>query len=341
MSGFVIVSYLCRAANQRQHQALIRLTPQHRAAESTAQSPRFGRRISGGVYAMPPIAPGRWNLRDLIAARSWAFHFTLTLSALVVTISGADDWHTAGILVGSGLCLDILRWVLHAGRGPGDILAELNSLAQRNARLTQPYVNRWKLILYPTMLSFIVVGLAFYLYAPLSPDVDLAAGNADLGHGWIFHVSKLCRVFVRELSARGYESRASAFHIFYVITFCQLIFMTVVGCFAATRSLTFEILCRTHDRDRRGLPSAASYGRAVALCAFAVTLGFVGLNNLDITRWNDPLSPSYNSNFFLLTCSFIMMSVPMLIVTFSSYSMLHGSGFNIAKTHVPMERSND
>jgi hypothetical protein len=297
--------------------------------------------FSGGSSSMASNAPRTWNLRDLAAARSWAFHFVLTLSALVLTISGADDWHTAGILVGSGLCLDILRWVLHAGRGPVDILAELNSLAQKNARLTQPYVNRWKLILYPMMLAFIVVSLVFYLYAPLPPAANIAAGDADHGQGWILHISKLCRVFVKELSARGYKTRAAAFQIFFEITFCQFIFMTIVGCFAATRSLTFEMVCRTYDRDRRGLPCAASYGRAVALFAFAVTLGFFGLNNLDDTVWNDPGASAYHSNLFIIICSVMMSFVSLSIVAFHSYSTLYGADFSVSKIRMPMEESND
>lgn len=279
---------------------------------------------------MMPTEDGiRRMLRDLAVARRWPFRLVLTVTAAVVALSGADSWRVAGIVIGAGMALDVLRALLPFSRMPRDFAAEVLELARQDRKTIARRTRLWKLITYPSLAAFVAVGCAFYVWAPISPPAKPVTTLPGEHAGWIFHISHLCRQFVADLSRHGYVDRAAILPGFYSTIFAMFFVLTVVGCFVAPRSLALEWGCRLCHRTDRKVDVRILLGRAPALMSIIATGGFFAVNNLDRIHWRSAwgFQALHTRNTYFYTYAMAIGAFYICAFGTCGASLLYGSLF--------------
>jgi hypothetical protein len=269
-----------------------------------------------------PALPSRFA--PWVRPRCWPCHLSLTCIGAVFAMSGAADIASAIAMIGTGVVLDVIRWMLLSRRLTQAYWTE--EIAKTSS--DQSYVikararDRWCLI--SIVVTFLCHALLWVFLAP-----DEGRANMSLltyfnpePHA-ILRLSHIARSYSCDLTAHGYPERARLWEVFVCQSFAIYIVSVLIGTFWWSKTATVLTLIRWNEAASERATKVKSLSAAIALCGAISVIGFFVVNNLVGIDWSGQHAGTAlsKSNISFMTYSIQMLFSCLLALFVQLYSV--------------------
>lgn len=235
--------------------------------------------------------------------------FFLTFTSLLFAISGAANLRTAGLMIGTGMVLDIARSVAGLSR-----LTQMYWLRRVVRSAADPVYARRRnrllfIPLYTPVAVFLLHGFLWMILAPRDPGTGATVLTSFcVEPRYVTAVSHVARSFALELINDGDPGRAQLLKCFISQTFSIYIISLIIWTTLGTgRHLEGELEA-VYKRIQANDPFKASYRPTLVLFGSCMVIAFILINNLMFLEWTQRHAWETSNSFFIMYDFMMMVS---------------------------------